>query len=115
IGDPNTIAQLTGITTVADFRRRDMAAGGQGAPLVPAFHRAIFANPQQFRVLLNIGGIANVTLLHPSGGVRGYDTGPGNGLMDAWISRRTGKKIDQDGKWAESGQVSSELFNTLYS
>jgi anhydro-N-acetylmuramic acid kinase len=115
IGDPNTIAQLTGITTVADFRRRDMAAGGQGAPLVPAFHRAIFANPQQFRVLLNIGGIANITLLHPSGEVRGYDTGPGNGLMDAWISRRTGKKIDQDGKWAESGQVSSELFNTLYS
>lgn len=115
IGDPNTIAQITGITTVADFRRRDIAAGGQGAPLVPAFHRAVFARADQSRILLNIGGIANITLLPSSGEVRGYDTGPGNGLMDAWISYRTGQRIDRDGKWAASGQVCNELFEALYS
>ena len=115
IGDPNTIAQLTRITTVADFRRRDMAAGGQGAPLVPAFHRAVFASPHILRVVLNIGGIANITLLHPDGETRGYDTGPGNGLMDAWTAHCIGERIDHDGSWASSGQVSVELLNTLYS
>lgn len=115
IGDPNTIAQLTGITTIADFRRRDMSAGGQGAPLVPAFHHAVFASAQQYRVLLNIGGIANITLLSPDGEVGGYDTGPGNGLMDAWIAHRVGQKIDWNGKWAKSGQVCRALFDILYS
>ena len=115
IGDPNTIAQLTGITTVADFRRRDMAVGGQGAPLVPAFHRAVFASAHQLRVVLNIGGIANITLLHPEGETRGYDTGPGNGLMDAWISHCIGEKIDRGGRWANGGQVSAELLRALYS
>jgi anhydro-N-acetylmuramic acid kinase len=115
IGDPNTIAQLTGITTVADFRRRDMAAGGQGAPLVPAFHHAVFADPQHYRVVLNIGGIANITVLHPDGAVRGYDTGPGNGLMDAWTTYCTGNKIDRNGEWAKRGTLSRELFNILYS
>lgn len=115
IGDPNTIAQLTGITTVADFRRRDMAAGGQGAPLVPAFHRAVFADRSQHRVVLNIGGIANITVLHPDGQVRGYDTGPGNGLMDAWIARCTGAKIDRNGDWGKGGKLSKELFSVLYS
>src|SRR5690606_15204138 len=79
IGDPNVIAQTCGITTVADFRRRDMAAGGQGAPLVPAFHQAVFASNTTDRVLLNIGGIANITILPRQAAVRGYDTGPGNG------------------------------------
>lgn len=115
IGDPNTIAQLTGVTTVADFRRRDMAAGGQGAPLVPAFHRAVFSQSTQYRVVLNIGGIANITVLQPQGSVLGYDTGPGNGLMDAWIARCTGEKIDIDGDWARGGKPSLELLNVLYS
>lgn len=115
IGDPNTIAQLTGITTVADFRRRDMAAGGQGAPLVPAFHRAVFSQSTQYRIVLNIGGIANITVLLPQGSVLGYDTGPGNGLMDAWIARCTGEKIDVDGSWARGGNASPELLKVLYS
>lgn len=113
IGDPNTIAQITGITTVADFRRRDMAAGGQGAPLVPAFHQAVFSRPQHFRVVLNIGGIANITVLSPDGSVHGYDTGPGNGLMDAWVARCTGEEVDRDGAWAARGSVSLELLHAL--
>ncbi|MGH8337441.1 MAG: anhydro-N-acetylmuramic acid kinase, partial [Gammaproteobacteria bacterium] len=85
IADPNVIAARTGITTVADFRRRDMALGGQGAPLVPAFHRAVFADPHETRAVINIGGIANLTLLPAQDGpVSGFDTGPGNLLMDAW-------------------------------
>lgn len=114
LGDPNTIAQITGITTVADFRRRDMAAGGQGAPLVPAFHQAVFSHPQRFRVVLNIGGIANITVLTADGAVYGYDTGPGNGLMDAWVARCTGEAVDCDGAWAGRGIVSTELFAALY-
>lgn len=114
IGDPNTIAEITGITTIADFRRRDMAAGGQGAPLVPAFHQAVFANQGRCRVVLNIGGIANITVLAADGTVRGYDTGPGNGLMDAWIFDCLGEKIDRNGAWAASGTVSPALFAQLY-
>ncbi len=92
IADPNTIAELTGITVVADFRRRDIAAGGQGAPLVPAFHQAIFRSALTDRVILNLGGIANITLLPRSaeGLVRGYDTGPANMLLDGWCKRHRG-------------------------
>ncbi len=115
IGDPNIIAEETGITTVADFRRGDMAAGGQGAPLVPAFHRAVFARPGEHRAILNIGGIANLTLLpaDPAAPVTGFDTGPGNGLMDAWIRRHRNRPYDKDGEWAASGQVHPELLAAL--
>ncbi len=115
IGDPNTIAQLTGITTVADFRRRDMAAGGQGAPLVPAFHQALFHSQDRQRVILNIGGIANITILpaSPDSAVSGFDTGPGNMLMDAWIHLYQKRPYDDNGEWARSGAVDYELLNEL--
>ena len=115
LGDPNIIAERTGISTVADFRRRDMAAGGQGAPLVPAFHHAVFASPEEHRVLLNIGGIANISWL-PAGGIEasgGFDTGPGNGLMDAWCQRHTGQAFDEGGRWARTGKVIAPLLDQL--
>ncbi len=114
IGDPNTICHQTGITTVADFRRRDMAAGGQGAPLVPAFHLAAFGQKNRDVAVVNIGGIANVTLL-PSDPTQltGFDTGPGNALMDAWIERHLNQPIDFDGAWAASGRVNTPLLNAL--
>jgi anhydro-N-acetylmuramic acid kinase len=114
IGDPNTIAELTGITTVADFRRRDMAAGGQGAPLVPAFHAALFGAAQETsQVILNIGGMANVTLLFKDAPVTGFDTGPGNVLMDNWIQQHRQQPFDHDGQWATAGIAQSQLLNTL--
>lgn len=113
IGDPNLIAELTGITTVADFRRRDMAAGGQGAPLVPAFHRAIFHTPDKNRVIVNIGGMANITWLPAQGETLGFDTGPGNALMDMWVSEHLGRQYDQGGGWADSGQSCKTLLMTL--
>jgi anhydro-N-acetylmuramic acid kinase len=113
IGDPNTIAEITGITTVADFRRRDMAAGGQGAPLVPAFHKAIFSSPGVNRVIVNIGGIANITWLPTNGDVIGFDTGPGNNLMDGWIFQHQGKNYDANGDWAASGKPHNELVSKL--
>ncbi len=115
IGDPNRIAEVTGITTVADFRRRDMAAGGQGAPLVPAFHEALFRTPEESRLLLNVGGISNLTLLpaDPAAAVTGFDTGPGNGLMDSWFARHQGGAFDADGRWARSGEVVTELLEVL--
>lgn len=113
IGDPNTIAELTGITTVADFRRRDIAAGGQGAPLVPAFHRAIFQTPEQHRVIVNIGGMANLTWLPKLGLTLGFDTGPGNALMDEWTLLHTGKRYDESGAWAATGKINQELLNRL--
>ncbi|RPH92039.1 MAG: anhydro-N-acetylmuramic acid kinase [Lysobacterales bacterium] len=115
IGDPNTIAELTGITTVADFRRRDMAAGGQGAPLVPPFHRALFHVEGEDRAILNIGGIANLTLLpgNPEQAVTGFDTGPGNGLMDAWIVDRRQTPFDTDGAWGLTGRVDRGLLGLL--
>jgi len=113
IGDANLIAELTGITTVADFRRRDMAAGGQGAPLVPAFHRAIFHTPVSDRVIVNIGGMANITWLPALGSVLGFDTGPGNVLMDMWITEHLGNSYDQNGAWAASGQVCTSLLTEL--
>lgn len=113
IGDPNLIAELTGITTVADFRRRDMAASGQGAPLVPAFHRAIFHAQDRDRVIVNIGGMANITWLPAQGQTLGFDTGPGNVLMDTWITEHLGKSYDQDGTWAASGRVCKTLLSEL--
>ncbi len=113
IGDPTRIVQATGITTVADFRRRDIAAGGQGAPLVPAFHRALFQTPTHDRVVLNVGGIANVTLLPASGVVSGFDTGPGNTLLDAWARRHLRRPYDEGGRWAASGQIHPRLLERL--
>ncbi len=114
IGDPNRIAQLTGITTIADFRRRDMAAGGQGAPLVPAFHQAIFQTQDRSQVILNIGGISNITILPTDERpVVGFDTGPGNCLLDYWICKHTGDTYDKAGAWAASGSVNQALLNLM--
>lgn len=113
IGDPNQITELTGITTVADFRRRDMAASGQGAPLVPAFHRAIFHAQDRDRVIVNIGGMANITWLPAKGQTLGFDTGPGNVLMDIWIAEQLGKRYDHDGAWATTGHVCAMLLAEL--
>jgi len=113
IGDPNVIAARTGITTVADFRRRDMALGGQGAPLVPAFHEAVFSSPGEGRAVLNLGGIANLTLLCPGEAVTGFDTGPGNVLMDAWARRHLGQPWDEGGRWAASGTPDEGLLAAL--
>lgn len=117
IGNPNVIAALTGITTVADFRRRDIAAGGQGAPLVPAFHQALFSHQEHYRSIVNIGGIANITLLPPTSlageSVTGFDIGPGNTLMDTWIYRHRGEKHDQDGHWGSSGTCNPGLLDAM--
>jgi len=116
IGNPDIIATGTGITTVADFRSADIAAGGQGAPLVPPFHDWLFRSADECRVILNIGGIANVTVL-PEGDepVTGFDTGPGNTLMDRWIHRHQGRSFDEGGGWAASGTVIDELLERLLS
>jgi anhydro-N-acetylmuramic acid kinase len=113
LGNGAVLAELTGITVVCDFRSRDIAAGGQGAPLVPAFHHAIFAAPPVHRVILNLGGIANITDLPPSGRVRGFDTGPANILMDAWIRKTSGSAFDRDGEWAASGSPIEALLASL--
>lgn len=115
IGNPATIAERTGITTVADFRARDMAAGGQGAPLAPAFHDWAFRSDATARVIVNIGGIANVTLLpaRAAGVTTGFDTGPGNTLLDQWIRRHLGRQFDNDGAWAATGHVHHDLLAAL--
>ncbi len=110
IGDPNHIAEITGIQTVADFRRRDMAAGGHGAPLVPPFHNALFSK-QEAAVVLNIGGISNISILMDT--PSGFDTGPGNGLLDSWVERHTGKSYDNNGEWAATGRVDETLLKKL--
>ena len=110
IGDPNRLAEMTGISVVADFRRRDMAAGGQGAPLVPAFHQAQIAQPGIATAIVNIGGIANITLISADGEVKGWDTGPGNTLMDGWIHRHQSLPFDAAGAWAATGQVLEPLL-----
>lgn len=115
LGDNNRIAALTGIATVGDFRRRDMAYGGQGAPLVPAFHLAVLGHPTEKRIVLNIGGIANVTALLPGAYVKGYDTGPGNMLMDTWSWRIKQQAYDKDGEWASRGQVDHALLKAMLS
>lgn len=115
IGDPNQIAEITGITTVADFRRRDMAAGGQGAPLVPPFHAALFGSSSEDRAVLNLGGIANLTLLpaDPARSISGFDTGPGNGLMDEWTLQERQRPFDEQGAWAATGRVNETLLRVL--
>jgi anhydro-N-acetylmuramic acid kinase len=113
IGNAALLAELTGITVVADFRSRDIAAGGQGAPLVPAFHAQALRHPHIHRVIANIGGIANITDLPIDGTVRGWDTGPGNMLLDAWIKRHSGAHYDRDGAWAASGVVHPALMDAL--
>ncbi|RLM21254.1 anhydro-N-acetylmuramic acid kinase [Brenneria alni] len=113
IGDNNRIAAMTGITTVGDFRRRDLAYGGQGAPLVPAFHHALLQHPVERRIVLNIGGIANLSLLVPGAVVRGYDTGPGNMLLDSWIWRHCAQPYDKNAKWAMTGQVHPLLLHRM--
>lgn len=113
IGDPNRIAERTGITTVADFRRRDMAAGGQGAPLVCALHAAVFSSPVEARGVLNLGGIANFTLLAPGQAVRGFDTGPANCLLDGWALRHLGQAHDDGGALAASGCIHNGLLREL--
>ena len=113
LGDGNVIAERTGIDTVADFRRRDLAAGGQGAPLVPAFHAALLHDAREDRAALNLGGIANFTLLPARGDVRGFDTGPANALMDAWCERHRGTPYDACGAFAASGTVDAALLERL--
>jgi anhydro-N-acetylmuramic acid kinase len=113
IGDPNTIAELTKITTVADFRRRDIAAGGEGAPLAPAFHAAALAKPGINRAIVNIGGIANVTILAGTELQMGFDTGPGNTLLDHWIQRSIGDLFDRGGTWSKEGKVHQALLDSL--
>ncbi len=117
IADPNSIAELTGITTVADFRRRDMAAGGQGAPLVPAFHQQIFSDKKINRIILNLGGIANITVLpaDKSQNVTGFDTGPANTLINHWIQQHQNKNFDDAGKWAATGKINSDFLDLLLS
>src|SRR5579872_2287884 len=113
IADPNIIAARTGLTVVADFRRRDVALGGQGAPLLPAFHRVAFADEGEDRVVINIGGIANITLLPAGGTVSGFDTGPGNVLLDHWSREHLGQPYDRDGDFAAGGTPQPELLKAL--
>ncbi len=114
LGDPSLIAARTGLTVVADFRRADIAHGGQGAPLVPAFHHALLASAREKRCIVNIGGIANITVLsRAASGVRGFDTGPGNGLMDEWSEAIRGERMDGGGQWAASGQLIPQLLEAL--
>ncbi len=113
IANASLLAELAGITVVSDFRSRDIAAGGQGAPLVPAFHQAMFAHPDLHRVVVNIGGISNLTDLPPSGPVTGFDCGPGNLLMDAWTQHHTGQSYDKNGEWAATGVLIPDLFHAM--
>lgn len=113
LGNPALLAELSSISVVADFRSRDMAAGGQGAPLVAAFHEAVFRSPDVHRIILNIGGIANVTDLNPASITKGFDSGPGNMLLDAWVQRHTGRVFDENGKWASRGHLIPRLLNAL--
>ena len=115
IGNANVIAEITGITTIADFRQRDIAAGGQGAPLVPAFHHYLFSSLNQDRVIVNIGGISNLTVLPASSkqAIIGFDTGPGNVLLDGWVQQHLDKPYDDSGQWAASGQCNNKILKHL--
>lgn len=115
LNNPALLAELTGITVVADLRSRDVAAGGQGAPLVPAFHRKIFAPTDHDRAVLNLGGISNLTLLRAEGSTSGWDCGPGNALIDYWCQTHTGKAYDHEGRWGRSGKVHPALLQALLS
>ena len=113
LGDPNSIAELTGITTIADFRRRDMVVGGQGAPLTPMFHEFFFRSKHTTRIILNIGGMSNISVLYQDSNqsILGFDTGPGNVLMDSWINENQGKSFDAQGEWGKSGTLDMELLS----
>lgn len=113
IANSALLAELTGISVVSDFRRRDVAAGGQGAPLVPAFHEALFSDPKRVRAVLNIGGFSNLSLLTPGVTTLGFDCGPGNVLLDAWIQRQLGAPFDRNGSWAASGRLHAPLLESL--
>ncbi len=113
VADANIVAARTGITTVADFRRMDVAYGGQGAPLVPAFHQWWLQSTAETRVVLNLGGIANITVLHASGAVTGFDTGPANTLLDGWVQRHLQQPFDEQGRWAGKGSVHGGLLDAL--
>lgn len=113
IDNPALLAELVGITVVGDFRRRDVAAGGQGAPLVPAFHEALFAHREGQRAVLNVGGFSNLSLISPGEPVRGFDCGPGNVLLDAWIELKQGQPFDLGGSWSATGQVAQALLGRL--
>lgn len=113
LGDPSVIAERCGIDVVADFRRADIAAGGQGAPLLPALHAMLLSHPDHARVVLNLGGIANITVLGADGSVLGFDTGPANGLLDAWCLRHRGETFDRDGSFAARGTVDTDLLDAL--
>ncbi|PWE42948.1 anhydro-N-acetylmuramic acid kinase [Pseudomonas prosekii] len=115
IGNPALLTELTGITVVSDFRSRDVAAGGQGAPLVPAFHEALFEQLPGNRAVLNVGGFSNLSLIEPGKAVAGFDCGPGNVLLDAWIHQQRGDNFDRDGQWAASGKVEPTLLSELLS
>lgn len=111
--NPALLAEMTHIDVVADFRSRDVAAGGQGAPLVPAFHATVFGSRRETRVVCNLGGISNITILDASGAVRGFDCGPANALLDLWASRHIGKPYDEGGHFAAIGQIHQPLLNAL--
>src|SRR5438477_144164 len=113
LNNPARVAERSEIAVIADFRSRDVAAGGQGAPLVPAFHAALFGLPDRHRVIVNIGGIANLTDLPPAGTVLGFDTGPGNTLLDAWCERHTDQPFDRGGAWGARGRVIGGLLSAL--
>jgi len=113
ITDSNLLAQLTGIDVISDFRNMDIAAGGQGAPLVPAFHQALFSEVKGGCIILNLGGIANITVLNPKQNVLGYDTGPANTLLDTWCEKHTGNTYDKNGQWAASGKIIPELLEVM--
>ena len=115
LNDPARLAELAGIDVVADFRRRDMAAGGQGAPLVPAFHESVFRHPSSSRAVVNIGGISNVTWLPPGRQTLGFDCGPGNVLLDGWARKHLGAQFDEDGRWASQGSTDAHLLSRLMS
>jgi len=113
LGDPQRIADLLGTVTVGNFRQADLRAGGQGAPLAPLLHRTLLQPEQGIRAVLNIGGIANVSLVDANGTVRGYDTGPGNCLLDAWVQKRQHQDFDAGGRWASTGKIDIHLLNVL--
>ena len=114
IGNPALLAELSNINVIADFRSRDVAASGQGAPLVPAFHHEFFSHPTTYRAILNIGGIANVTLLNPKTSVSGFDTGPGNLLLDHWSKTHLHRAFDENGAWAKEGKLIKTLLDAFF-
>ncbi|MDE1183327.1 anhydro-N-acetylmuramic acid kinase [Paraburkholderia sp.] len=113
INNPALLAEMTHIDVIADFRSRDVAAGGQGAPLVPAFHATVFGAKDETRVVCNLGGISNITILSATGSVRGFDCGPANALLDEWVHRHLKKPFDENGQFAAAGQVDRTLLNAF--